>query len=48
MASSLDIPVISAAARLKEVILHRESTVNTPSEMLSRTASVWSMPTSRR
>jgi len=33
-------PVISSAARLNEVILQSPSTVKTPSEMLSRMASV--------
>jgi hypothetical protein len=33
-------PVIFSAARLKEVMRHSESTVKTPSEMLSRMASV--------
>jgi len=40
MASPRDMPVISSAARLNDVILHSPSTVNTPSEMLSRIASV--------
>jgi len=40
IASCLSTPVISWAARLKEVILHSGSTVKTPSEMLSRMASV--------
>ena len=40
MASSRGMPVISSAARLKIVIRHSASTVKTPSEMLSSTASV--------
>jgi len=42
-ASFRGIPVISSAARLNEVIRQFRSTVNTPSEMLSRTASVGEM-----
>jgi len=40
IASFRDIPVISSAARLNEVIRHSRSTVKTPSEILSRIASV--------
>ena len=40
IASFRDIPVISSAARLNEVIRHSRSTVKTPSEILSRMASV--------
>ena len=40
IASSRGMPVISSAARLKEVMRQSPSTVNTPSEMLSRMASV--------
>ena len=39
-ASARDTPVISSAARLKDVMRQSRSTVNTPSEMLSRIASV--------
>jgi len=39
-ASLRDTPVISSAARLNDVMRHSISTVNTPSEMLSRIASV--------
>lgn len=39
-ASARATPVISSAARLNEAIRHCASTVNTPSEMLSRMASV--------
>jgi hypothetical protein len=38
-------PVISSAARLKKVIRQSKSTVNTPSEMLSRIASVGAVNT---
>jgi len=40
MASRRGIPVISSAARLNEVMRQAASTVNTPSEMLSRIAAV--------
>ena len=40
MASSRATPVICSAPRLKEVMRHSGSTVNTPSEMLSRMESV--------
>jgi hypothetical protein len=40
MASERDTPVIASAARLKDVMRHSRSTVNTPSEMLSRMSSV--------
>ena len=40
MASLRGIPVISSSARLKDVMRHSASTVKTPSEMLSRIASV--------
>jgi hypothetical protein len=40
MASLRGMPVISSAARLKDVMRHSASTVKTPSEMLSRIASV--------
>ena len=40
MASRRSTPVICSAARLNEVTRHCRSTVKTPSEMLSRMASV--------
>jgi len=40
IASLRDTPVIFSAARLNEVTRHPSSTVNTPSEMLSKIASV--------
>jgi transcriptional regulator with XRE-family HTH domain len=40
-ASARDTPVIFSAARLNDVTRHASSTVNTPSEILSRMASVY-------
>jgi hypothetical protein len=40
MASVRDTPVMVSAARLKDEMRHSRSTVNTPSDMLSRMASV--------
>ena len=40
IASLRDTPVITSAARLNDVMRHSLSTVNTPSEMLSKIASV--------
>jgi hypothetical protein len=40
MASLREVLVIFSAARLNEVMRHSRSTVKTPSEMLSRMASV--------
>jgi hypothetical protein len=43
-ASVRPMPVMSSAARLNDVIRHSASTVNTPSEMLSRMMSVERAP----